>query len=214
MKKQDRYDVSDLVESQFEPGSRGRVLKNRLGIRSQRRMNDAEAAALKAGMELFVRKYDERHRFVATDICQMHEGWLSGIYDWAGRYRQVNLSKDGFAFAAAMRIPALMADYERTVLARHTPCRFGSRSDIVNALAEAHVELVLVHPFREGNGRIARALSTLMALQAGLPPLDFSLIAGKRKTAYFAAVQAGMDRNYGLMASLFDETIDQTLAES
>ncbi|TAK86063.1 MAG: hypothetical protein EPO20_09750 [Betaproteobacteria bacterium] len=33
-----------------------------------------------------------------------------------------------------------------------------------SALAETHVELVLIHPFREGNGRIARALSTLMAL--------------------------------------------------
>jgi cell filamentation protein len=132
--------------------------------------------------------------------------------DWAGEYRQVNLSKDGFAFAAAMRIPALMADYERTVLARRTPCRFDSRRDVVSALAEAHVELVLIHPFREGNGRVARVLSTLMALQAGLPPLDFSLIAGKKKTAYFAAVQAGMDRNYEPMAKLFGETIDRSLA--
>jgi len=29
------------------------------------------------------------------------------------------------------------------------------------------VELILIHPFREGNGRIARFLSVLMALQAG-----------------------------------------------
>jgi hypothetical protein len=29
----DRYDVAALEEAQWEPGSRGRVLKNRLGIR-------------------------------------------------------------------------------------------------------------------------------------------------------------------------------------
>jgi len=46
-----------------------------------------------------------------------------------------------------------------------------------------------------------------------LPSLDFTLIAGQKKTAYFVAVQAGMDRNYEPMAKLFRETIDRTLAE-
>lgn len=76
------------------------------------------------------------------------------------------------------------------------------------------MELVLIHPFRDGNGRIARALSILMALQAGLPLLDFSPIAGKRRTEYFAAIQAGMDRNYGPMARIFEELIERSLAGS
>jgi len=40
-------------------------------------------------------------------------------------------------------------------------------------MAVVHVELVLIHPFRDGNGRVARILSILMGLQAGLPALDF-----------------------------------------
>ncbi len=36
-------------------------------------------------------------------------------------------------------------------------------------MAVTHTELILVHPFREGNGRLTRLLNTLMALQAGLP---------------------------------------------
>jgi cell filamentation protein len=31
-----RYDIDHLVEAQFEPGSRGRVLKNLLGVRGKR----------------------------------------------------------------------------------------------------------------------------------------------------------------------------------
>jgi len=84
----------------------------------------------------------------------------------------------------------------------------------VRALAQVHVELVLIHPFREGNGRIARALSILMALQAGLPLLDFSLIAGRRKKDYFKAIQAGLDRNYDWMERIFAEIIDRSLAAS
>jgi len=33
--------------------------------------------------------------------------------------------------------------------------------------AEVHTELVLIHPFREGNGRCSRILASIMALQAG-----------------------------------------------
>lgn len=142
----------------------------------------------------------------------MHRRWLGSIYAWAGAYRQVNVSKGGFPFAAANRVPALMEDYSRYVLAKRTPCRGPGREEIASALAETHVELLLIHPFREGNGRIARALSTLMALQAGLPPLDFTLIAGKARNAYFASVQAGLDRNYAPMEKLFAEIIDRTRA--
>jgi len=41
-KKTDRYDVSELVEAQCEPGSSSRVLENLLGIRRKRVMNHVE----------------------------------------------------------------------------------------------------------------------------------------------------------------------------
>lgn len=51
----------------------------------------------------------------------------------------------------------------------------------------------------------------LMALQAGLPPLDFGEFEGKRKEEYFAAVRAGLDRNYQPMEKVFNDMISQTL---
>jgi cell filamentation protein len=212
VKKSDRYNVSGLVEAQFEPGSRRRVLRNNLGIKSSREMDVAEARALTQAMEGFVAQYDEHHRFTATDICEMHRRWPGGIYPWAGAYRQVNISKGGFPFAAANRVPALMEDYSREALARYTPCRPSGVAEVARALAHTHVELVLIHPFREGNGRIARALSTLMGLQAGLPPLDFGSITGKATKDYFMAIQRGMDRDYRLMDKLFETIIERSLA--
>ena len=183
MKKKGRYDVSGLLEAQFEPGSNEQVLRNRRGIKSPKEMDDAEARALERAMTEFVRKYAESHQFTARDLCEIHKFWLGGIYEWAGAYRQVNLSKGDFPFAAAAQVSALMDQFERDVLQRNTPCNFKDRADIIRALAETHAELVLIHPFREGNGRVARILSTLMALQAGLPLLDFGLIAGEKKEA-------------------------------
>ena len=42
----DRYDISGLVEAQFEPGSRRRVLKNLLGVKSKREMDRLEGLGL------------------------------------------------------------------------------------------------------------------------------------------------------------------------
>jgi cell filamentation protein len=190
------------------------VLKNRLGIKSAQEMDVAEARALERAMSNFIGSYGERHRFMVADLSALHKDWLGEIYEWAGKYRQVNISKDVFPFAAAAQVPVLMSLFERDVLQRNTPCNFNDRSEIVQALAETHVELVLIHPFREGNGRVARILSTLMALQAGLPLLDFGLIAGIKKEAYFAAVQAGMDKSYQPMERLFAEIIERSVALS
>ena len=214
MKKDGRYDVSDLTEAQFEPGSNEPVLKNRLGIKSLHEIDVAEARALDSAMSKFIGSYDESHRFTVADLFALHKDWLGEIYEWAGEYRQVNISKDGFPFAAAAQVPRLMVQFERDVLQRNTPCNFKDRADFIRALTETHVELVLIHPFREGNGRLARILSTLMALQAGLPLLDFSLIAGVKKEAYFAAVQAGMAKNYQLMEMLLAEIIERSVASS
>ncbi len=206
-----RYDTSG-TEAQFESGSDGRVLRNRLGIKTPEAMDDAEACALEKAMVALVGEFDEEHRFTVADICKFHRVWLGEIYEWAGEYRQLNVSKDGFMFAAAAQIPSLMEAFEKDALARHTPCRFGNRAEIIGALSETHVELVLIHPFREGNGRTARILSTLMALQAGLPLLDFSLITGERRPDYFAAVQEGLGKNYKPMERLFSGIIERSFA--
>ncbi len=193
---------------------KNQVLRNRIGITSKQGMNDAEARALQKTLDVLVRQFDETHRFTALDLCDCHRIWLGDIYDWAGDYRQVNVSKGDFLFAAAAHIPSLMTQFEREVLGRWTPCRFPTRPEILQALAETHVELVLIHPFRDGNGRLTRLLSTLMALQAGLPLLDFRMLTGEQKKEYFTAIQAGLDKRYAPMETLFEEIIEQSLSAS
>jgi cell filamentation protein len=210
-KKTDRYDVSGLVEAQFEPGSRRRVLKNLLGIRSKREMDRMEGQEQLRALHELIKIYGKNHRFTAADICRIHKIWLKNIYPWAGKYRRVNLTKNNFTFAAARQIPRLMEELEKGPLRDFTPCGFGTIQKTVKALAVVHTELVLIHPFRDGNGRLARLLATLMALQSGLPPLDFSSLKGHRRKAYYAAIQAGLDRDYKPMEDVFSGVILRTL---
>ena len=211
MKKSGRYDVSKLVEAQFEPGSRGRVLRNLLGIKPKREMDQVEARELRRALEELIRTYDQQHRFTEADIRKIHKIWLAPIYAWAGQYRNVNLAKGEFPFAAAREVPRLMGEFEKGPLHQFTPCRLPSREEVVRAIAVVHTELMLIHPFREGNGRVGRVLAILMALQAGVPPLDFGSITGRKRQEYFAAVRAGMDRNYEPMEKIFSGVIRRTL---
>jgi cell filamentation protein len=198
----DRYDVSNLPEGQSQPGSRGKVLRNKLSVTSKLEMDRLEALALEKAMDAFLRTFGKRHRFTSVDIRRMHREWLGDIYEWAGQYRSVNMSKDDFPFAGAAQIPKLMDELEKGPLKRGTPCLFKDESRVIKSLAEVHTELVLIHPFREGNGRLARVVSGLMALQAG-KVLSFGKITGGKREEYFAAVRAGLDRNYKPMGEIF-----------
>ena len=211
MRQEGKYDISGLSEAQFEPGSRRRVLKNLLGITKKREMDIVEAREQLRAMADLVRLYDKKHRFTAGDLCAMHRRWFGSIYPWAGKYRQVNISKAGFLFAAAGQVPKLMADFEKNVLRKNTPCIFSANDEVIASLAIVHTELVLIHPFREGNGRLARMLALLMAFQAELPPLDFGAIRGRKRKEYFDAVQAGLDRNYEPMQKIFSDVIRRTI---
>ena len=206
-----KYDVTGSVEAQSEPGSDGQVLKNLLGISNKREMDRKEAQEQLRTLDDLARLFEFDHRFTAKDICHIHKIWLGKIYPWAGEYRQVNISKGGFPFAAAAHIPELMKEFEAVTLQRFTPCYNYSEVEIIEALAVVHTELVLIHPFREGNGRMARLLSIVMGWQANLPTLNFAGITGKKKEEYFAAVRAGMARDYKPMQKVFGSVLKTTI---
>lgn len=204
-----RYEPTG-AQAEFETGSRGRVLRNVLGITRVRDMNLAESQTLLLAQRQAIETYSVDHRFTAADVCSLHRFWLGPIYSWAGKYRDVNIGKGGLQFAHAPLVPGLMAELERGPLARHTPCCPMSDDALALALAEVHAELILVHPFREGNGRVARVLAMLMGLQAGLPPLDFSPLEGRGKERYFLGIRAAMGRDYAPLVDTFSQVIDRT----
>ena len=174
-------------------------------------MDRKEAQEQLRALHELIKIYEKNHRFTAADICRIHRIWLKNIYPWAGRYRRVNLTKDNFTFAAAREVARLMEEFEKGPLRDFTPCGFDTIEKTVEALAVVHTELVLIRPFRDGNGRVARLLVTLMVLQAGLPPLDFSSLKGYRRRAYYAAIRAGLDRDYKPMEDVFSGVIRKTL---
>lgn len=135
-----------------------------------------------------------------------HRYWLGNVYKWAGRLRNVNLVKDGFKFAAAERIPHLISDFENRYLGRFEELKVLSRLELIFYLAECHVEFILIHPFREGNGRLSRLLFDALSVQAGTGLLDYSLW-DEHRTFYFKAIQAGASGNIQPMVLLVNDIL-------
>ncbi len=194
-------------QDQFEPGSDNKVLKNMLGIASEQDMHEAENSLL---LKLYEYLYEPEfavHSLSFADIQVWHRKWLGNVYRWAGTTRSVNMGKGGFEFAAAQRIPALMAKFESEYLQHYAELANWESEYLIGNLARSHVEFILIHPFREGNGRISRLLMDVMATQAGYGPLDYSLW-DQHKDFYFKAIQAGHAGNYQPMERLVRDVLE------
>lgn len=196
----DRYQV-DGAQGAFQAGSDGQVLANKLGITSADEIGEAELLLLGQLYEAVLIDELPDRALTVDDLLTWHRRWLGNLYDFAGALRTVNVSKGGFLFANAAFVPKLLQDLERDCLRRYTPCDASDNATLAQAVAICHVELILIHPFREGNGRLARLLADVMTVQAGREPLDYSAWDAD-KERYFAAIRSGQGGDYEPMQQL------------
>jgi cell filamentation protein len=74
------------------------------------------------------------------------------------------------------------------------------------------VEFIIIHPFREGNGRVARLLANLMALQDNRNFLNYTSIDKtsnlKGFEKYILGIHQGHVGNYKIMQNVFKEILD------
>jgi Fic family protein len=120
---------------------------------------------------------DDYATFDATEIRAMHYMMLSHDHTKSpGRYRKGPIHvrderRDLVVYEGpdTADVPVLM---DALVQSLHT----GVNSDPVVRSAMAHLNLVMIHPFRDGNGRMARALATLVLTRSDIGEPEFSSI--------------------------------------
>ncbi len=201
-----RYQPATGVESESQSGSRGRVLRNKPGIQRKREMDRVEFEALIRAQSDFLGRVTAETQFTAEMLRSMHRSWLSELYEWGGDYRTVEMEKGGFRWPPAHLVPQNMAALEHGLLRQHTPCRPAPLDTVAPRMAEVHAELLLIHPFRDGNGRLARWLADVMALQAGWPLPDYRFRgrgSGNERALYLAAVKQGYLTRYDDLTAFF-----------
>lgn len=195
-----KYHASDA--DAYEPGSHDMVLKNLLGITSKEEIDRTEIKGYADAFEYMIAHTGSDQQLTVADINTLHQVFFGSIYAWAGKPRTVNLTKDGFTFPAAKFLDQTLQYFEKEVLMPNTPCH-GSRNEVIRKIATVHLELLFIHPYREGNGRTARLLATLMALQAGFNGFDWEVLERK----FVDYVRSIQKLDLALMESLLDEAL-------
>jgi cell filamentation protein len=141
------------------------VLRNIPGIRDLDQLFLFEANATHA-RHLELREYPTNGKFDPLHLKAIHGTLFQDVYDWAGQFRTVNISKGGHLFGAAAVIEmALHGILEK--LPRENFLRALDREAFAQRCGWYFGEINAIHPFREGNGRTQREFLRQLAAQAG-----------------------------------------------
>jgi cell filamentation protein len=97
-------------------------------------------------------------------LQQIHACLFGGLYDFAGKIRNKNISKGGFTFANALYFPAILKTIENMP------------ETTFDEILDKYVEMNVAHPFMEGNGRTMRIWLDLMLKRSLKKCVDWSQI--------------------------------------
>lgn len=142
--------LNKLWNSYFYPGTN--TLKNKLGIMDSEELKAKEA---EISFEKLVELYENpiKGNFDKEHWRAIHKYIFGDLYEWAGEYRYVNMRKET-DFTEVENIDAFLT-YEFDLMDEEFK-KVTSKQSLACFLAAYYVNLMAIHPFREGNGRSCR----------------------------------------------------------
>src|SRR2546429_6547614 len=140
------------------------VLKNRLDLRSQSKLQEFEAmiTAQRADEPLPAGRLDYDH------YLAIHRHLFQDVYDWAGQIRTVRMGKNESMFCYPEHIDSQMHRLFEKLAADNQLLDLDAES-FASKAAQFLTELNAIHPFREGNGRTQNVFLAVLADRAGHP---------------------------------------------
>ncbi len=122
------------------------ALENKLGLTSSADLaREEERISKKKAVELFeTGLLDTLPAGKFETLQAIHKYLFEDIYDFAGEIRTVNMAKGNFRFAPLMYLQAALENIDKMPQSNF------------DEIVEKYVEMNIVHPFREGNGRSTR----------------------------------------------------------
>ena len=178
------------------------ALENKLGIKSSAELaREEERISKKKAVELFENGMLEKlEAGKFQTLCEIHKYLFDDIYDFAGKIRTVNLSKGNFRFAPLMYLETAIKNVDKMP------------QNTFDEIVEKYVEMNIVHPFREGNGRSMRIWLDMMLKKQIGQVVDWSKI---EKEDYLMAMERSpikdIEIKYILNVALTDQINDQEI---
>ncbi|CAG0962237.1 MAG: Fic family protein [Candidatus Methanoperedens sp.] len=135
-------------------------------------------------------------------IQQIHELVTAGILEEAGKYRRINVRITG-----AVKTPP---DWSKIVKLMDELVKKISESKThpVETAAYLQHRFVKIHPFIDGNGRVARLLTNLYLFSRGYPVI---VLKSEERGKYYKFLRAADAGNLGTFANFIAKAVDESL---
>ncbi len=178
------------------------ILDNLLGITNQVELSKAEERFSKQRAKALFDSGDIKKVKVGRfeGLRFIHRYLFGDIYPFAGKLRDVNISKGGFRFAPVMYLEASLAHIDTMP------------QSTFEQIVEKYVEMNIAHPFREGNGRATRIWLDLMLKKELKQVIDWNKID---KDDYLSAMERSVVKDieikHLLQNALTDKIDDREL---
>ena len=146
------------------------VLKNTLAIKDEKTLDLIEAEQSRANMMLL---YEQGfHDFTPEGLQAIHRFLFGDIYDWAGKFRIINIEKREKLLASRSvwysNDEAIADDLEKVFLdIQSQEWSALSKEAFIAAISRLFARLWQVHPFREGNTRAVVMMLTFFVEDQG-----------------------------------------------
>lgn len=140
----------------------------------------------------------------SNSLLFIHHYLFQDVYEWAGKVRTVNISKNGKPFFDGERFNFAF-QYIDTLIAEYRAIRKTNKKELALKLAGILDNINYLHPFREGNGRAQREFLRLLALEKGL---ILNLNPPDNESVYNRYMQGTINSDVKTLAELISELIE------
>lgn len=157
------YDVNNDPYLDTETG----ILRNLLGLQTSKDLKDAEAKLTTLEITALTSQdvpYFEDFNFEM--LKAIHKQLFKEIYDWAGELRTVEMHKGKTSFARVEHLETSLQELFAQ-LKRDGYLMTIKFDEFVAGLTHYYADLIVIHPFREGNGRAIRTFLAMLAESSG-----------------------------------------------
>ncbi len=191
------------------------IPRNKLNIRNQKILEEKERELLFKGYEYFHKTLSEKTNFNENYFKELHRYSFIELYDFAGEYRKLNISKGYTTFCQARFLAQTSKEIFRKLASDNFLKNYSDepKEKFAAKIAYYMCELIALHPFYEINGRIIRLFFDMIAVYNGYEYIDYekALKSENDKNKYIAASIDCMTSNDDKMHQIVLEGLNTSI---
>lgn len=207
------------MDKSTKPKSATSYKETAFGILARSEVVSLEQQGVKKALFYVIQLSEKKVEITPQLILNVHKEGFGLIFpDWAGKFRNIEVMVGDYEPPLYSKVPELvkiLCDDLKERL-KHIPSHQAEKQFLattISLLAWFQHRFVWIHPFEDYNGRVARLLTNLLALNLGLPIITIRAETGADRQRYIKAMKAADKHDYSKLERLIAKALKESLEQ-